>query len=170
MPPSRAWRLPPAPPRARPARRAQWQARLDASATLYGDAWAPFRQVHVPQARSLVAPPRPCRARAGQGRVRRRRERFLGGPLPSRLLARGHARRHGPDDPVHGAVARPDPRAARGAEPERPDAICGRIALVSRDDEGVGLLRRAAAARTARGVRPQVPDRLPDVEEARVVP
>src|SRR5204862_2262474 len=122
-PPARAWRLPPAPGRARPARRAPWRARLDASATLYGDDWPPLREVHVPEARSLVAPARPRRSGPRQGRVRRRVQRLRRGPLPPRLLARGHARGHRPDDPLLGAVARADPRAARGAQPERADAI-----------------------------------------------
>src|SRR4051812_15981468 len=144
--------MPPAPLRARPARRAPSRARLDASATLYGDDWPPFRQVHVPEARSLVAPARHRRPRARQGRVRRRLQRLRRGPLPARLLARRDAGRHRPDGPLLGAVARANTRAARGAEPERPDALRRRLALLPRDDEGVRLLGRAAAAAAARGV------------------
>src|SRR4051794_6893271 len=138
--------------------------------TLWRHARPPLRQVHLPEARFLVAAPRIRRPGARQGRVRGRVQRLRRGPLPPRLLAGGHAWRRRPDDPRLGALARADPRAARGPQPERPHAPRRDQPLVPRDDEGIGLLGRAPAAEPARGIGPQVPDRLPDVEEARVVP
>ena len=65
-------------------------------------------------------------------------------------------------------VARPDPRAPRAAQPERPDALRGDRPLLSRDDEGVaGLGPAGPAARPARRGGREAPDRLSDVEEAR---
>ena len=48
---------------------------------------------------------------------------------------------------------RPDPRAARAAEPERADALRGRAPLLPGHDEGVTVLRRARPAARAEGGR-----------------
>src|SRR5918996_689576 len=130
-----------------------------------------LRQVHLLEGRSGLAPALGRGAGVRQARVRRCVRGFRRGALPPRVLAGGHARGLRPDGAGDGAHARPDPRAARAAQPERADAFRGHPLLVSRDDEGVALLGRARqAARTAGGGGLEVPDRVPDVEEARLVP
>src|ERR687895_902178 len=135
------------------------------------DGRSKLRQIHLPEGRPGLAPALGRGAGLRQARIRRCVRGFRRGALPARVLAGGHPGRLRPDGAGDGAHDGAHPRAPRAAEPERADAIRGRAVLVSRDDEGVALLRRARqAARPACGGGLEVPDRLPDVEEARLVP
>ena len=100
----------------------------------------------------------PADREAAQARVPRRLRELRRGPLSARLLARRDTRRRRPDALVGESRPGRHPRVPRRARPERPDGLGLDSALLPRDDEGVGVLRRGAP-RGAPGPA-QVPVRL----------
>ena len=131
---------------------------------------AQLRQVHLPEGRSGLAAPLAPRSAAQD------KQEFA---AACHEFAEEHFLRtyslvgtRGDCDLMVRAVAPsldPDPRAPRAPQPERAAALGRDLALLPGDDQGVRLLRRADRRSSRARARTQVPDRLPDVEEARVV-
>ena len=130
---------------------------------------AHLRQVHLLQARSGLAAARRVRARPRQGRVpgglRRLRDRSLAASV---FDGRDQGRRR-PADPEPEPGARGPPHLPRRAGPERPRPLGDDPPLLPGDDQALALLRGVDPPGD-RGLRAQVPLRLPLREEARVVP
>ena len=125
-----------APRRAQPPRQAARRA-----LSCEPDGRPHFRQVHVLQDRSRLAPPRRRAARRRQARVPRRLRGLRARPLAARLLNHRHAGRRRPAP----AQPEPDPRRhphlPRRARPERPGEVGGDPLLLPLDDQEVALLR-----------------------------
>ena len=128
---------------------------------------APFREVHVPEARPRLAAPARRRAPRPQARVRRRLRRLRRRSPAAAVLDGRHARRRRSHAAVAGAEPRPHPRVPRRAGAERADEVGLDPPLLPRDDEGVGVLRRVAPGGPP-GAR-EVPVRLPVRQDAGVV-
>ena len=139
-------------------------------ATIFVNERAPqLRQVHLHPGAARVAPAQRRGAGLGQARVRRGARRVRRGPPAPHLLPGRDARRLRPHGAGGRARPRPHPRAARAAQPERPDALGRDRALVPGHDQGVRVLGGGHPAGAASRLRRPLPHRLPHVEEARVV-
>ena len=111
---------------------------------------APFRQVHVPQGRSRLAPARGASARPGQDRVRDRLRRLRRRPPAARLFAGRHTRGCRPDAARAGPEPGAHPRVPRRAGPERADEVVLDPPLLPGHDQGVGVLGRVAPGGASR--------------------